>query len=193
MGDGGGALATRERRGVVYLSSLETAFLSSLLFLLAFLFTGVSDPRPSTAGSLSHPFSVSNLPVAWNKPPLPWLLPCRVFPWVSTVAFLSYCIVPCHRDVVVRRRPPPPRRRQQQPRRWLAGWQVGWFVCFGFSPTRCTIFLVLSRSEGVRFIVSPIPACFCRPIRREFEINCTSPAKLAIPPYDSQRFALCRW
>jgi len=45
--------------------------------------------RPSP-DCFSLPLRVGNLlEIARNKPPLPWLLPCRVFPSVFMVAFLS--------------------------------------------------------------------------------------------------------
>ena len=96
-----------------------------------------------------HPFSVSNLPVARNKPPLPWLLPCRIFPWVSTVAFLSHCIAPCHRDDDHNDQPPSRRwRRRQQPKRQ--------FVCFRFLPFVATRATFLVGAKVCRFIVPPI-------------------------------------
>lgn len=110
-----------------------------ILFSFSFHVPRVSDPfRPKVL-----PFSASNLPVARNKPPLPWLLPCRIFPWVSTVAFLSHCIAPYHRDDDVGHY----HDDSQGPRGWR-------FVClFSFPPPlRPTIFL--EPVEGVRFIVT---------------------------------------
>lgn len=114
-----------------YLSSSETRdFLSSFLFLSAF--------QASLIPSVQRfsPFSASNLPVARNKPPLPWLLPCRIFPWVSTVAFLSHCIAPCHRDDDV--------GHYHDDSRGPRGWR---FVClFSFPPPlRTTTFLESGR------------------------------------------------
>lgn len=109
-----------------------------ILVSFSFHVPGVSDPfRPKVL-----PFSASNLPVARNKPPLPWLLPCRIFPWVSTVAFLSHCIAPCHRDDDVGHY----HDDSQGPRGWR-------FVClFSFpSPLRPPFW---SPVESVRFIVA---------------------------------------
>lgn len=141
-----------------------------ILVSFSFHVPGVSDPfRPKVL-----PFSASNLPVARNKPPLPWLLPCRIFPWVSTVAFLSHCIAPCHRDDDVGHY----HDDSQGPRGWR-------FVClFSFpSPLRPTTFLEPGKC-----------AFYCsRPYLRMFlrfwqlQINCVR-LSMKLSTFDTRRF-----
>ena len=142
-----------------YLSSSSSSSSETHLFtLVSFAHSQASlMPVHEASPPPRHPFSVSNLPVARNKPPLPWLLPCRIFPWVSTVAFLSHCIAPCHRDDDHNDQPPPRqqgRRRRQQPR--------GQFVCFRFHPFVAThhLFGGSVGAKVVRFIVPPISKGF---------------------------------
>lgn len=163
-------VCTRCGHGVLILLGVETGkddgrripfFLRNtrIFILVSFSFhvPGASDPfRPKAL-----PFSASNLPVARNKPPLPWLLPCRIFPWVSTVAFLSHCIAPCHRDDDVGHY----HDDSRGPRGW---WR---FVClFSFPPPLRTHHLFGARSK--------VCVLLCRPYLRSFlrfwqlQINC---------------------